>query len=118
MRTIIRQRFRSLIDSAWQAATDSKQVPDNRWADHLIDNWAKDVGFSDDAKVEEINHLAMAEERIVFLQTTIIRRDAQLQKREALLREVRTASVLMTPSDILQRIDAVLTPASGGTVDG
>ena len=33
--------------------------------------------------------------------------------KEALLREVRTSSVLMTPNDILQRIDAVLTPADG-----
>jgi hypothetical protein len=45
---IIRNKFRNLVDDVWQAATDSKQVPDHRWADAIIDKWAKDSGFSDD----------------------------------------------------------------------
>ena len=48
MNPIVRQKFRNLVDDVWQAATDSQQVPDSRWADDIIDKWAKESGFSDD----------------------------------------------------------------------
>jgi hypothetical protein len=34
-----RNRLRSLIDDAWNAATESEQVPSTKWADEIIDKW-------------------------------------------------------------------------------
>lgn len=50
MNPIVRNKFRNLVDDVWRAATDSTQVPDSRWADAIIDEWAKESGFSDGAQ--------------------------------------------------------------------
>lgn len=34
-------KLRDLVDSVWNAATDSGQVPDTRWADEIINAWKK-----------------------------------------------------------------------------
>lgn len=36
-----RNRLRALIDDAWNAATESQQVPSIEWADEIIDKWIR-----------------------------------------------------------------------------
>jgi hypothetical protein len=34
-----RNHLRNLVDDVWQEATESKEVPDYRWSDRIIDKW-------------------------------------------------------------------------------